>query len=304
MVCLFCGFLPAACNTGGKEGDNGGNKPPANYVAVTGVTLDKTSIVLEESSVNLHATVTPPDANDSSVTWSSSNSDIANVSKNGNVNIVGRGTVTITVTTNGLKDDGTPAKAECKITVNIWDLGFGATAPDGYGPIYEKSGWIRYEAEDKSVAEVIGAGAPNPGADDHTPTGELKNFYSGGEAAARINKPGSNIANISPAADWSNLGTNVIGYVKFTVNVMEAGDYRVNIIYNGDDEKTILVKLNNEPYLVVYLPPQYVGWNGLVTRQLVLANFNAGENTVRVSGAIGGSGWLNIDCIDIKDQPE
>ncbi len=82
-------------------------------VPVTGVSLNKTSATLDVGgTVTLKATVTPSDASNKTVSWSSSSSKIATVS-NGKVTAVAAGTATITATT----ADGS-YKATCKVTVN------------------------------------------------------------------------------------------------------------------------------------------------------------------------------------------
>ena len=85
----------------------------AKTVAVTGVSLDKTSLSLEEGETyTLTATVTPSNATDKSVSWSSSNTNVATVSNSGVVTAKTPGTTTITVTTT----DGSK-KATCSVTV-------------------------------------------------------------------------------------------------------------------------------------------------------------------------------------------
>ncbi|MDY3847835.1 MAG: SUMF1/EgtB/PvdO family nonheme iron enzyme, partial [Prevotella sp.] len=65
---------------------------------VTGITLDKTSATLTPgSTVQLTATVSPDNAYDKSVTWSSSNTSVATVDNSGKVTAVADGTATITV---------------------------------------------------------------------------------------------------------------------------------------------------------------------------------------------------------------
>ena len=67
----------------------------------SGVTLDKSSASLNiGDTVQLKATVSPVDAYDKSVTWSSSNSSVATVSGSGLVTAKAPGTATITVETN------------------------------------------------------------------------------------------------------------------------------------------------------------------------------------------------------------
>jgi sulfatase modifying factor 1 len=98
-----------ACKGGDDEGGNG----------VTGVTLNKASTtILEGESEQLTATVTPSDADNQNISWSSSNNGVAIVSSNGLVTAVDRGSTVITVTT----DDG-GYTATCDITVvDMFDL--------------------------------------------------------------------------------------------------------------------------------------------------------------------------------------
>ena len=72
-------------------------------VAVTGVTLDKTSLELAAGgdTTTLTATVAPTDATDKTVTWSSSDDNVATVDENGVVTSVAVGTATITATAGG-----------------------------------------------------------------------------------------------------------------------------------------------------------------------------------------------------------
>ena len=81
---------------------------------VTGITLNKTSLLLEKGkAATLTATVTPSNANDKTVTWSSSNTSVATVSSSGVVTGVAGGTTTITATAK----DGSGKKATCSVFV-------------------------------------------------------------------------------------------------------------------------------------------------------------------------------------------
>ena len=67
---------------------------------VTGVSLDKTGLTMEEGAeVQLSATVTPEDADDQSVTWESDTPAVATVDETGKVTAVKAGTAEIKVTT-------------------------------------------------------------------------------------------------------------------------------------------------------------------------------------------------------------
>lgn len=85
-------------------------------VSVTSVTLNKTTLILEiGKSDKLIATVTPTNATDKTVNWTSSDSKVATVS-NGTVTAVSAGTATITAkTTNG-------KIATCAVTVKAADV--------------------------------------------------------------------------------------------------------------------------------------------------------------------------------------
>ena len=79
-------------------------------IAVTGITLSQTSVSLEVGGkVSLTATVSPSDATDKTVTWTSSNSSVASVS-GGVVTAAAEGTTTITASAGG-------KSAKCEVSV-------------------------------------------------------------------------------------------------------------------------------------------------------------------------------------------
>ncbi len=81
---------------------------------VTGITLDKTSVSIKPgSTTQLTATISPDNAYDKSVTWSSSNSAVATVDNNGKVTAVKEGTATITVQS----VSNSSVKATCTVKV-------------------------------------------------------------------------------------------------------------------------------------------------------------------------------------------
>ena len=91
--------------TGNVTGD-------VNY-KVTGVSLSPSTLNLDVgASSTLTATITPDNATDKSVTWESSDTNIATV-ENGKVTAVAQGSTTITATA----ADGSGEKATCSVTV-------------------------------------------------------------------------------------------------------------------------------------------------------------------------------------------
>ncbi|MDR2314506.1 MAG: Ig-like domain-containing protein [Spirochaetaceae bacterium] len=96
------------------------NPAASDPVAVTGVSLDQTSLVLAvNGTAPLAATVSPDNAANKAVTWASSDSDKVEVGQDGAVTgkaVTGTSPVTITVTTN---DGG--YTASCAVTVKALD---------------------------------------------------------------------------------------------------------------------------------------------------------------------------------------
>lgn len=85
----------------------------APYYPVTDISLDQSSLALDKgTSTTLHATITPSYATNRTVTWSSSNTDIATVSGSGTVTAVGPGTAVITASAGG-------CTATCTVTVSV-----------------------------------------------------------------------------------------------------------------------------------------------------------------------------------------
>ncbi|MBO5934834.1 MAG: Ig-like domain-containing protein [Clostridia bacterium] len=85
-------------------------------VPVEDVVVDKTDITLDVGKKDkLTVTVTPDDASDKGVTYTSSNNSVVTVDANGNITAVGKGEAVITVTS---KDDPTK-KETVKVTVTV-----------------------------------------------------------------------------------------------------------------------------------------------------------------------------------------
>lgn len=86
----------------------------SNVILATGILLNKTSAEMEQgATLQLTATVSPSDATNKSVTWSSSSPDIAYVGGSGLVTAVKPGTCSIVATTL----DGSNLSATCQVHV-------------------------------------------------------------------------------------------------------------------------------------------------------------------------------------------
>ena len=73
----------------------------------------------------------------------------------------------------------------------------------------------------------------------------------------------------------------------------------MTIAYNGDDNKTILIRTNADQAQSIDLPRLGDGsWNQMHSKSLTVS-LAAGDNTIAVSGTIGDAGWMNIDYIEL-----
>ena len=86
-------------------------------VMVSSITLSQTSLTLTSKgqTASLAATVSPGNAENKSITWSSSDNSIVTVDTYGTVTAVANGTADITATA----DDGSGVSAKCSVTVKI-----------------------------------------------------------------------------------------------------------------------------------------------------------------------------------------
>lgn len=127
-----------------RAGDKTATCTVTVYVAVSGVSLNQTSINLNVGeSFTLTATVSPSNATDKNVTWSSSNTSVATVSK-GTVKAVGAGNATITAKA-GDRSATCTVNVEKKFEPEAVDLGLsvkwatcnvGAKKPEEYGDYF------------------------------------------------------------------------------------------------------------------------------------------------------------------------
>ncbi|MDE7461505.1 MAG: leucine-rich repeat protein, partial [Paramuribaculum sp.] len=106
-------------------------------VEATGITLSNTALTLTTgATAQLSASITPENATYKSVTWSSSDTEVATVSEVGVVTALKAGSATITVSTvNGLK-------ATCTVTVTPKPSGIEGVDGDGVTPVSVESGEI------------------------------------------------------------------------------------------------------------------------------------------------------------------
>lgn len=135
LALIFSLFTLSACDMSDESGN-------AGIVEVSSVSLDLFSASIElDENITLHETVYPTNADNKTVTWSSSNSSVAKVS-NGLVTPSSIGETIITVKTHNNKT------ASCKIYVTATSIILGKYEQDGnVNNGKEKIKWIKI-AED------------------------------------------------------------------------------------------------------------------------------------------------------------
>ena len=93
---------------------------------VASVSLDKATLTMKDGEEQtLTATILPENADDKSVSWSSSAPDVASVDQNGKVTAIKKGTATITVTT---VDGGKTATCEVTVIARVASVSLDKTA--------------------------------------------------------------------------------------------------------------------------------------------------------------------------------
>ncbi|MBO5084845.1 MAG: leucine-rich repeat protein [Bacteroidaceae bacterium] len=98
-------------------------------ITIDNITLNlSTATLAEGEELTLTATITPDDATDKSVSWTSSIPSVATVDNVGKVTAIAPGTATITAKAN----DGSGVSASCEVTVNELILGKCATPTISY----------------------------------------------------------------------------------------------------------------------------------------------------------------------------
>ena len=137
-------------------------------VPVTGVSLDRSSAeIIKGESITLTATVSPSNATDKNVIWTSSDPSVATVSQSGVITAVKAGSTTVVATTS---DGGKTAACEIVVIVPVKSIsldkesmelieGDSANLTATIGPDDATDKRITWKSSDKSIATVSSAGS-------------------------------------------------------------------------------------------------------------------------------------------------
>ena len=140
VITATAGEKSATCNVTVKAKSSGGTD-----VAVESVTLSPTTLSMNVGDEEkITATVSPTNATDKNVTWTSSNNDVATVSASGTVTAKAKGTATITATAGG-------KSAPCAVTVTEVNTNNSIVT---YAHAGEESAAFEWKDTDASKAKV------------------------------------------------------------------------------------------------------------------------------------------------------
>lgn len=205
-VAISAGTKPVVSPTIDTGSNSGGNsssttarktetKPAASKVKVIKVGLNYSTIYLTKGkSKTLKATVSPSNATNKSVKWSSSNKKIAAVNAKGKVTGKKAGTVTITVKAT----DGSGKKAVCKVVV---------TAPE----TTDKKTTIASTAATSQTRQITTPAASSTGSSRTSvpaTSGTTKKLSSGSSETTTAKK--KNTAAEATTGGWSFSGDNYV----------------------------------------------------------------------------------------------
>ena len=261
---------------------------------VTGITLNQTSATITEGeTLQLTATVTPNNASNKTLKWSSNNTGVATVSTNGLVTAKTPGTATITVEA----QDGSNKTATCSVTVNkkpatnvneleagdyvIYVDGTGVTR--GCVVLYDSSSPYGVEIITMETVEDVTLGNSN--------FNTSMNSYN--NAISTLNNVTSKYINTTYVDKARSVGSvpnnpnSQSGYYTFTeFSSSYSGKLRdIDTNYETDLDQMKALNIND-------IDEEY--W--LASRKVIsnssVSNFNV--RSVRVSGSVGSSGLCSV----------
>lgn len=194
---------------------------------VEGIVLDNTELALNtNSTAKLVATITPENATNKNITWSSNAENIASVDQEGNITTYSKtGTATITATT----EDGAYS-ASCVVTVTkapviAGGVYTGSTAVEGAEKLTVASSYTNTYNSDNWVLTFGGNSKSGGSNNNNSSKCRLTNYYDGTEVTAddyawalATKSTLSNVSKITFAYDAGSGTTNGKAYLTYSTD--------------------------------------------------------------------------------------
>ena len=291
-----------------------GETPPVDDpVAVTGVSLDKETLELEEGkSQTLTATVAPADATNKKVTWESSDDAVATVS-NGKVTAVAEGTATITVKT----DDG-DFTATCEVTVTkkseepdpeLPDVGLTAHVPDIYDdPLGYKTPLSVFNGYEYEVYYVTRDATGSNISIDTKPTDKSNGITTGEEKSVKAKDNWFEMKDCNGTGGDSNAGAkdefkeNSLRSIKFR------GGNEMLFQVKGFDQFSFYGKDNNKDgskgkHFEVYIDEEKVSGDPIDGYAIHRYDMSTKEHVIKLVGIGDGDSKLTGFSLRVAQEP-
>ena len=209
---------------------------------VSSINLDKTTITLFRGNNNpyekITATVLPSDANNTSITWTSSDNSIAAVNSSSNVVGYSRGTATITATAN----DGSGVSATCEVEVKQYVteikldktsislfIGKSQTLTASISPDNANDNTIKWSSSNESIVTVDDNGQLTPIAKGTAKITAIANDGSEIEASCNVS--------VYECPEVVDLGLSV-KWASFNLGASKPGDNGLYYAWGEIDPKT------------------------------------------------------------------
>lgn len=250
----------------------------AEYVHVTGVSLNKdTETLAPDETLQLTATVSPENALEKAVKWTSSDETVATVTK-GLVTAKGTGTATITVTT--LDGEKT---ATCQISVEV---------PHASGVWLDKKAATRYL---NGVVELKAHVVPSTAGDKSV------SWSSSNEGVATVDANGhvTVLAEGEAIITATTVDGGLTDQCKLTVNPIPSGAvFSADTFNSSTDEEPLLILQQDLSNSTVYIRKSSgtVDFNGHTVKYLYMQNNDPDKVVGLCNGIISGrldgdAGW-------------
>lgn len=250
---LSCTLVEGSTYTAYVVNYNGTGEPKKTTfvipISVTGVALNKTSgtITTEGGTLQLTATVSPTNATNPAVTWSSSNPSVATVDTTGKVTAVANGTATITVTTT---DQNKTATATITVAISSGEgsgtgSGEGSGTDNGTGSVTGSgtgSGTGSSSSGSSSSGSTTTPAPTTPAKAEVTTSEETKNTITTTTTAKPATtteesntEQTTGVCSEDGADGWTNIKTEINDKLNNALETAEDEEIVVAVEMNGED---------------------------------------------------------------------
>jgi len=191
--------------TSSGGGGGGGGSSGTSTISITGITLVPAALNLTVGFTgNLTATVTPSNATNKTITWSSSNTGVATVS-NGTVTAVAPGTATVTVTT---QDGNKTAACTVNVSPALTNVSFISVTANGSATqtttqltLIFSQAIAGLSADDITLSGISSVTKEAFSGSGTTYTLEISSFTAGGNLSVAVAKSGYNVSGSPKSVD-------------------------------------------------------------------------------------------------------